>query len=181
MQRTSDVKHNFPFCWDRKPPSGDTIKSVKLNRSLEVNPANPAESVPVAENIVETIKTEAEPSDAVVRPHRVVDLINQGGDSGSSPCPRDTPEPVSGTPTKTNNDSELDSSNDHPNKKYNNTSLPAKKRKLFDQSDSSMPHSPLSISPTNMKNKPDKQSVLDAIVKTSGSEQVFLLVQFHIF
>jgi hypothetical protein len=132
---------------------------------------NSAESVPVAENIAETIKTEAEPSDAVVRPHRVVDLINQGGDSGSSPCPRDTPEPVSGTPTKTNNDSELDSSNDHPNKKYNNTSLPAKKRKLFDQSDSSMPHSPLSISPTNMKNKPDKQSVLDAIVKTSGSEQ----------
>ena len=79
-------------------------------------------------------------------PQRGVVLIKAYPDSSTSPASISQPTP--------NNDVTMMShkpeiADDEMAKKYSNCSLPAKKRKLFaDQSESSIPQSPVSLSPT---------------------------------
>ena len=103
-------------------------------------------------------------------PQRGVVLIKAYPDSSTSPAS------ISHTPTT--NDVTIMShkpevmADDEMAKKYSNCSLPAKKRKLFaDQSESSIPQSPMSLSPTPVVVVPPTQSGTESTVTTPTATQ----------
>ena len=96
-------------------------------------------------------------------PQRGVVLIKAYPDSSTSPASISQPTP--------NNDVTMMShkpeiADDEMAKKYSNCSLPAKKRKLFaDQSESSIPQSPMSLSPTPVA-PPTQSGTMPTVVPT---------------
>ena len=97
-------------------------------------------------------------------PQRGVVLIKAYPDSSTSPASISQPTP--------NNDVTMMShkpeiADDEMAKKYSNCSLPAKKRKLFaDQSESSIPQSPMSLSPTPVVAPPTQSGTMPTVVPT---------------
>lgn len=161
----SSEDKGFAFSWDKKASTTDLGQiPLKLNKSLELGslPTPPPTqniiasipySVPDIANGSEPIKQKPATADGnndiespeLGLPQRGVVLIKAYPDSSTSPASQTEKNVTVGL-----DGAKVDPTDDEIAKKYSNSSLPAKKRKLFDQSDSSIPQSPMSLSPTQL-------------------------------